>query len=116
MTSWVVPVPVASAVPKFVPSVDTNSWYPRGKLPVLVPASRVTWLNACGAPRSTWKVWPLVWLTAVLHRVAALPSRALATGSAVAVDDAVATQPARVTVGPATFISWIDQTVVLVAV
>ena len=41
----VVPVPVATAVPQVVPSLETKTWYPRGKLVVVVPASNVSWLK-----------------------------------------------------------------------
>src|SRR6185312_10044148 len=64
---------------------------------------------------STVNDW-LVCAAAVLQRVVALPSIALAGPFPVLLDVAVATHPGVDSAGPVTFISWIDHGFELVAV
>ncbi|MEP6652285.1 MAG: hypothetical protein ABJA82_02945 [Myxococcales bacterium] len=58
----------------------------------MVPAFSITWLKVCREPMSTWNHCP-VWAAALLHRVVALPSMALAGTFVLPVLDAVATHP-----------------------
>src|SRR5258705_1687163 len=82
------PGPVAIGWPQFVPSLDTKSSYPRGESPLLPVVSRMTWLNVCSEPRSTWNQSPGRMPRPVLHRVAGSPSIALPGGSVALFADA----------------------------
>src|SRR6266540_461724 len=69
----------------------------------------VRWLNHWLEPMSTLNHWPGACAAPVLHRVAALPSRALPGEPPGSVADAVAVQPVRLrSFSPYRLSSWMD--------
>src|SRR5215471_6034479 len=76
-------------------SLDTCTWYPRGKSPDHWPESSRIRLKVWVFPISTWNHSPPAWPAPVLHRVPMLPSSARPGEVPVALEDAVGVQADR---------------------